>query len=159
MISWKVENEKFCTKTKNLKLGSKKPFLNVLDWNLKKLISFLKTTPSNLSKYHKSSKTTTITATTKNRTKIPLFGYFWAGILKNYCHIWNQHPQICQLAKFREKTKMPKFGTKNVLFVIFNQECLIWVFFCYTFKKLLWYLKSAPSNWSNCKLLQKNKNA
>ena len=37
------------------------------------------------------------------KTKIPKFGtknalleYFWARILKNYCHIWNQHPQICQ---------------------------------------------------------------
>ena len=32
--------------------------------------------------------------------------------LKNYCHIWNQHPQTCQIAKFREEFKMPKFGTK-----------------------------------------------
>ena len=44
--------------------------------------------------------------------KNTLFGYFWARILKNYCHIWNQHPQVCQFGKFCEKT-MPKFGTKN----------------------------------------------
>ena len=25
-----------------------------------------------------------------------IFGYFWAGILKIYCHIWNQYPRICQ---------------------------------------------------------------
>ena len=25
-----------------------------------------------------------------------LFGYFWAGIFENFCHIWNQHPRICQ---------------------------------------------------------------
>ena len=25
-----------------------------------------------------------------------LFGYFWARILKSYCHIWNQHLQIWQ---------------------------------------------------------------
>ena len=37
------------------------------------------------------------------KTKMPkfgiknaLFGYFSARILKNYCYIWNQHPQICQ---------------------------------------------------------------
>ena len=41
------------------------------------------------------------------------FGYFWAGIWKQYCHIWNQHPRICLVAKFRGKTKMPKFGMKN----------------------------------------------
>ena len=29
-------------------------------------------------------------------TKKALFGYFWARLLKNYCHICNQHPQICR---------------------------------------------------------------
>ena len=29
-------------------------------------------------------------------TKNAWFGYFWARILKIYCHIWNQHPQIGQ---------------------------------------------------------------
>ena len=28
-------------------------------------------------------------------TKYALFGYFWIRILKNYCHIWNHHPQVC----------------------------------------------------------------
>ena len=49
----------------------------------------------------------------KSETKSALFGYFWARILKNYCHIGNQHPQISLIANFREKTKMPKFGNKN----------------------------------------------
>ena len=48
-----------------------------------------------------------------------LFGYFWARILKNYCHILNQHPQIYIFAKFRKKIKMPKFGTKSALFRYF----------------------------------------
>ena len=34
----------------------------------------------------------------KIATKNALFGYFWARILKYYCHIWNQHPQICHSA-------------------------------------------------------------
>ena len=82
-------------------------------------------------------------------TKSALFGYFWARILKNYCHIWDQHPQICQkwvfnsyskfqclrisvIAKFCEETKMPKFGTKNALFGYFwartlkKNYCKIW---------------------------------
>ena len=25
-----------------------------------------------------------------------LFGYFWAKLLKSYCHIWNQHPRVYQ---------------------------------------------------------------
>ena len=32
--------------------------------------------------------------------KIALFGYFWDKIIKSYCHIWNQHPQICQNLSF-----------------------------------------------------------
>ena len=47
------------------------------------------------------------------------FFFFLARISKNYCHIWNQHPQVCQIAKFREKTKLPKFVTKNALFGYF----------------------------------------
>ena len=52
-------------------------------------------------------------------TKNALFGYFWATILKNYCHIWNHHLRISVIAKFCEETKMPKFGAKNVLFGYF----------------------------------------
>ena len=45
--------------------------------------------------------------------------YFWTRISKQYCHIWNQHPQTCLFAKFHQKTKIPNFGTKNVLFMYF----------------------------------------
>ena len=68
------------------------------------------------------------------RTKNALFGYFWAGILKNYCHIWNQHRQIFLIAKFRGKTKMPKFRTKMAYLEIFEQKCLIWKFLGWNFK-------------------------
>ena len=77
----------------------------------------------------------------KFRTKNALFGYFWAKILKHYCHIWNQHPQICQIAKFREKTKMPKFGIKNALFGYFwarilENYCVIYEISTLNFVKL-----------------------
>ena len=60
-----------------------------------------------------------------------LIEYFWAGIPKQYCHIWNQHLRICLIAKFREKTKMSKFGTKNASFGYFWARiseiyCHIW---------------------------------
>ena len=55
-------------------------------------------------------------------TKNALFAYFWVGILKQYCHISNQHFRICLIATFRGKTKMPKFGTKNVLLGIFEKK-------------------------------------
>ena len=43
---------------------------------------------------------------------------------------------------------MPKFGIKNTLFTYF--------YWARNFKTLLSYLKSAPSNLSNCKIPQKN---
>ena len=49
-------------------------------------------------------------------TKNALFGYFWARILKHYCHIWNQYSRICLIAKFLQKNKNAK---------IWDQKCLI----------------------------------
>ena len=48
-----------------------------------------------------------------------LSGHLWARILKSYCRIWDQHHQICQIAKFREKAKMAKSGVRNALFGYF----------------------------------------
>ena len=66
----------------------------------------------------------------KYGTKNALFGYCWAIILKRFCPIVNQHPQICEISKFHKQkclnlgrnmpylviTKGPKFLRKNALF-------------------------------------------
>ena len=57
--------------------------------------------------------------------KKTLFGSSWERILKNYCHIRNQHPLICQIPKIRKKLKKPKFGTKSALLGIFDRVCPI----------------------------------
>ena len=67
-------------------------------------------------------------------TENALFRYFCARTLKNYCHILGEHPGICEIAKFCEKTSFPKFVTKNALFGYYWARIL---------KKLLSYLKSA----------------
>ena len=54
--------------------------------------------------------------------KMQFFGIFGLEFKKNYCHIWNRHPQVCLFAKFHGKTKMPKFGTKNAWFGYFGLE-------------------------------------
>ena len=95
----------------------------------------------------------------KFRTKNALFRYLCTRNLENYCHVWNQHLRICLIAKFCEETKMPKFGTKMPFLSIFDQECLIWVFLGKNFKKLLWDLKPAPLNLSNCKISWNNENS
>ena len=61
-------------------------------------------------------------------TKNDLWKYFLTIIFKSYCHIWNQYLRICLILKFREKTKMPKFGTKSAILGTFDQKCIIWVF-------------------------------
>ena len=72
-------------------------------------------------------------------------GILGAEFPKNYCHIWHQHPQICQFKNFWEKL-MSKFGTKNALFGHF------WVGIL---KEYCHILKSVPSNLSNCKISPK----
>ena len=47
---------------------------------------------------------------------------FWAGMLKNHCHICNQRPPIYLVAKFSAKIRILKFGTKNALFRCFEQK-------------------------------------
>ena len=55
---------------------------------------------------------------------MPYLNIFGLEFKKNYCHISNQHPQICQIAKLRGKTNMPKFGTKNALLGSFLDKIL-----------------------------------
>ena len=50
--------------------------------------------------------------------KVPYLGAF-AAILKNYCHIWNQHVQFPLLQSLVQKKK------KNPL--IWDKKCQIWV--------------------------------
>ena len=86
----------------------------------------MKSAPSNLSicKISQKSKNAEIWY------KKCLIGYLLARIWKQYCHIWNQHPPICVIAKFWEK-EMPNFGTKNTLLGYFcarilKNYCDIW---------------------------------
>ena len=81
-------------------------------------------------------------------TKNVLFEHFWDGILRNYCHIWNQGPRICLIVKFHAKIKILKFGTRNAYLGVLGSN----------FEKLLSHLKLAPSNLSYCKVWWKNKN-
>ena len=105
-----VENWKF------LNLHQKDTLWIFLGWNLKKLMSYFKSAPSSLSKYQKLSKTTTtITATTKNKTRNVLLGSFKLKIGKTYCDIWNQHPRICRNAKNCAKQRKSNLGPKCVI--------------------------------------------
>ena len=60
----------------------------------------------------------------KFRTKNASFGYFWAGIWK-CCYIGDQQSRICHC----------KILCNNENALIWDQKCLIWVFWSNTFKK------------------------
>ena len=48
---------------------------------------------------------------------MPYLGIFGVNFENNYCHIWNQQPQIYQIAKFCKNTKLKT--CKNALFRCF----------------------------------------
>ena len=127
------------------------PCLRVLDSNFKKPLSYLQSALWNLCNcktLHKKKKKKK-KKNYKFRTTNTLFGYSWVGIWKRYCHIWNQHPWTCLIAKFREIMKMLKFGTKNAVFAYFWAKilkicCNIW--------------NQHPQIWLNKKFHEKTKN-
>ena len=55
---------------------------------------------------------------------MPYLGVFGVELKKNLCEIWNHHPWICLIAKYREIMKIPKFGTKSALFGYFLARTL-----------------------------------
>ena len=68
---WKVLH-----KNKKSQIWTKNVFFECFRLKFEKLVSYLKSTLSNLSKRQTSSKTTTITATTEMGPKLPYFGIF-----------------------------------------------------------------------------------
>ena len=119
----------FLRRNKNAQIWDQKCLIWMfLGWNSKTILSHWKSAPLNLSNCQISWNNETHKFGPKNA----LFGYFWPkmsylgtfrqlgwNFWKKYCHIWNQHPQICLIAKIFEKMKMPKFGTSNALFRYF----------------------------------------
>ena len=87
-------------------------------------------------------------------TKNALFGCFWARILKNdYKTIVTFEISILEIVKMRnlvKKWKCLNLGPKIPYLGILGLELK---------KKLLLYLKSAPSNLTNCEILWNNENA
>ena len=85
----------------------------------------MKSTSPNLSNCKFCRKTKMAIFGTKNT----LFCYFWGRSLKNFFHIWNQHPHISYILKILERKKSLKqslfsghFGAKMPYLGIFLQE-------------------------------------
>ena len=104
-----------------------------LGYYFKKQLSYFQSTPSNLSNCNIFQRNKAKIA--KLGTKNALFWYSWAGI-------W-----ICLDTKFGAKAKPLNLGPKMPDLSI-----------CCRLEIMLSYLKSEPSNLSNCKILWENEN-
>ena len=101
-----------------------------LCWNLKIVFSYLKSTPSNFSNCKVWGKNKIL----EFETKICFICVFWAAILKNYCHIWNQCSGVCLIEELDAKIRILKFSTKNTWFGNFKAQ--IWKYFCHLWNQL-----------------------
>ena len=127
--------------------------------NFKKILSHLKSVPSNLKKRE----------TSRYKQLTSSFGpkMFYCGIfemkLENYCHISNQeNASVWYLWEWIWKTilwywklaaqnsKKSKIPSKKKGLQIWNHKWLIWIFLGWYLKKLLPHLKSTPSNLTKC---------
>ena len=122
---------------KSLIWGTKLPYMNVLNCNFKKLLSYLKTTLSNAKKVHR--KTNRFGIWDQNYL-ISVFRqdfeethyHIWISTLqfvkvkKDSMHnpksIWNLHSWSFQISSFCEKVKIVKLPDENVLFRFFGQH-------------------------------------
>ena len=59
-------------------------------------------------------------------TKNALFGFIWGRILKNYCHISNQHPQICLILE-------PKMSYLGIFGLEFENNIVIFEYSTFEF--------------------------
>ena len=87
-----------------------------LEWNLKIILSYLKSGPSTLLNCNFREKMIIPRFGTENA----LFGYFWAEIYKQYLPYLKLAPSNLSIRKILEKkAKMTKFRTKRALFGYF----------------------------------------
>ena len=114
--------ENFTKKQNCLNLEQKSLIHLFLGSKLKLILSYLQSVPSNTANWKISWKNKNAFILEQKCSislflakKMPSLGIFGQCFEENYFCIWNQHPQISLIAKFCKTTKMPKFGTKNVL--------------------------------------------
>ena len=123
----KLSNYKVSCKNLNFKFGTKNSLFGCFGHQFWKTIVIFEICAFNFAYCKIGAKINILKFGTKNAR----FSYFEAGISKYYCHIWNQRPRICLVAKFGAKIKILKSGSKNVWFGYFwtgswKLYCHIW---------------------------------
>ena len=141
-FNWKI----LARRTNRAKFGIKNALFGKF-WAeiLKKSLSHVKSTPSKISNCKVSRKNKILKSRTKNVFLGCFRQYFWKTFVKF---------EINAL----EFVLLQNFGAKIKIPYICCQKCQIWIFCGWNVKIILSYLKSTPSNLSNCKISCKNKN-
>ena len=88
--------------------------LGIFGLELKKKLSYLKSTLSNLCNCK----------ILQQRKKKQNLGIFALEFLKNYCNIWNQRYQICLIGNFSRKQKCLNLGPKMLYLGFFLARIL-----------------------------------
>ena len=91
--------------------------------------------------------------------KSTLFRYSWGRNLKNYCDIRISTLTFVKLQKFEKKQQCLNLGPKCLVGPFWPRTPNLGIFALDVKRNLLPYLKSGTSNFSICKILQKDKNA
>ena len=108
----------FTKKQKCLNLVPKVPYLGIFGKDFKTTIIIIEISTLQFVYLQNFAKK----RMSKFGTKNALFAYFWVGILKQYCHISNQHFRICLIATFAEKQKCLNLGPKMSYWVFLKKK-------------------------------------
>ena len=123
------------------------PYLGVFfDWNLKTILSYMKSAPSNLSNCKISRKKQNCLNLGPKMFYLGIFGLKFQKTSVIF------EISTLEFVKLRNLVKKWKF-------LIWNEKCFIWIFLAWNLKTILSYLKSTLSNLYNCKILWENENA
>ena len=128
-LFWIFQISKFCEKVKIFKFGSKNSLFGCFAQHFCKAFVIFNI---NTIKFVLLRSLVQKLKSLNSGPKIPDFGYFSMKFENtNYCYIKNPRPRVLLIEKFRVRIKMPKFGTKNNLFVylwagILRNYCDIW---------------------------------
>ena len=131
-------------------MDRKGPFWVFSDWNLKKLMSYLPSAPSSLSKYQKSSKTTANGTKKWNQKMEPKMVYLGISAAKFEKLLLYLKSASSNLPKCKKLFKTKKKQ-------IWNQKCLIWAFWAVSSKSYCHTWSQHPRHCQNAKFRTKIK--
>ena len=143
------QNAKFCAKIKILKFGLERPFLSIFRLKFVKANVIFEISTLEFIQIPKIDQNNSGNSNNKKWNQKCFIWVFRPVNLKNNCYLWE-----ISVLEFAEMQKLVQnFGTKN----LGPKMPYLAILGC-KLEKVLIYLRSIPSNLSNCKVSCNNKN-